>query len=69
MLDSKHSQYLEELHGLIPDGQGSFRNNDILDKQYNNLRGQYWNRRAKEILEERGLTVKEYRELMNNSGR
>ncbi|MGY0692380.1 HNH/ENDO VII family nuclease [Virgibacillus sp. FSP13] len=29
------------LHGLIKDGD-SFRNNKILDKQFNNFRKKYW---------------------------
>ncbi|MGR5911871.1 HNH/ENDO VII family nuclease [Bacillus cereus] len=36
-----HDEYKKILHGLIKDGD-SFRNSDILDKQYNNFRKKYW---------------------------
>lgn len=42
MLYSDHNLYKKELHGLIPDGKGSFRNDDILEKQYANFRDRYW---------------------------
>ncbi len=37
---------------LIKDGRGeSFRNNDTLDKLYNNFRNSYWKQRYKELIE------------------
>ena len=44
-----HKEYQRILHGLIADGD-SFRNNDDLDKQYNNFRKKYWRWRASEYL-------------------
>lgn len=46
---SLHDEYTKILHGLVENG-GSFRNNPILDKQYNNFRAKYWRSRAKEIM-------------------
>lgn len=43
-----HQQYYSQLHGLIENG-ASFRNNPILDKQYNNFRYKYWKWRAGQI--------------------
>jgi hypothetical protein len=48
---SLHQQYSETLHGLIEDG-ASFRNDEVLDKQYNNFRKQYWKWRASQLDEQ-----------------
>ncbi len=40
-----HQQYYSQLHGLIENG-ASFRNNPLLNKQYNNFRYNYWKWRA-----------------------
>jgi len=50
ILQSTHDQYAKALHGLVEDG-ASFRNNPILDKQYNNFRKGYWKWRSKQITE------------------
>lgn len=39
--ETTHDKYSSELHGLIEDGN-SFRNDPLLEKQYNNFRGNYW---------------------------
>ncbi|MCR8868363.1 T7SS effector LXG polymorphic toxin [Peribacillus frigoritolerans] len=45
---SLHKEYHKILHGLVENG-GSFRNEPILKKQYDNFRGKYWRWRAKQI--------------------
>ncbi|MWC30014.1 hypothetical protein GON22_18130 [Paenibacillus sp. MMS18-CY102] len=45
---SLHDEYSKILHGLVENG-GSFRNNPVLEKQYNNFRSKYWRWRAKQI--------------------
>ena len=45
-----HQEYYHTLHGMIESG-GSFRNDPILNKQYNNFRVVYWKWRAKQIME------------------
>ena len=44
-----HQEYYHTLHGLVESG-GSFRNDPILSKQYNNFRTIYWRWRAKQIM-------------------
>ena len=44
-----HQEYYSQLHGLIEDG-ASFRNNPVLNKQYNNFRRSYWKWRAEQII-------------------
>jgi len=44
-----HQQYYLQLHGLIEDG-ASFRNDPILNKQYNNFRYNYWKWRAEQFI-------------------
>lgn len=44
-----HQKYKRALHGLIGRGN-SFRNNNDLDRQYNNFRKKYWRWRAAEYL-------------------
>lgn len=44
-----HQEYKRALHGLIGRGN-SFRNNNDLDRQYNNFRKKYWRWRAAEYL-------------------
>ena len=44
-----HQRYYSQLHGLIEDGS-SFRNDPILNKQYNNFRYNYWKWRAQQLL-------------------
>ena len=44
-----HQEYYSQLHGLIEDG-ASFRNDPILNKQYNNFRRSYWKWRAEQIV-------------------
>lgn len=46
-----HQGYYSQLHGLIEDG-ASFRNDPILNKQYNNFRRSYWKWRAEQIIGE-----------------
>ena len=41
ILEVTHQEYYSQLHGLVGKGE-SFRNNTILEKQYNNFRGKYW---------------------------
>lgn len=45
---SKHVELNSILHGTINNGD-SFRNDDILDRQYDNFRYNYWISRAKEV--------------------
>lgn len=42
-----HQEYYHTLHGLVEKGD-SFRNDPVLDKQYNNFRSAYWKWRAKQ---------------------
>ncbi|WP_051962835.1 HNH/ENDO VII family nuclease [Geobacillus sp. B4113_201601] len=49
---SLHDEYNKILHGLVENG-GSFRNNLVLRKQYDNFRVKYWRWRAKQIEIER----------------
>ncbi|PMB05801.1 hypothetical protein CEN49_17265 [Fischerella thermalis CCMEE 5273] len=51
--ESTHGQYHKVLHRLVEDGR-SFRNNDVLEKQYNNFRKKYWRWRAKQLVNEGG---------------
>jgi hypothetical protein len=44
-----HEEYYSQLHGLVGKGE-SFRNNPILEKQYNNFRCNYWKWRAEQFL-------------------
>lgn len=41
-----HQEYYKILHGIIGSGS-SFRNNSVLNKQYQNFRSAYWKWRAK----------------------
>lgn len=43
-----HQEYYSQLHGLGKDGS-SFRNNPLLNKQYNNFRYNYWKWRAEQL--------------------
>jgi hypothetical protein len=45
-----HREYKRTLHGLVGKG-GSFRNDPVLLKQYNNFRAAYWKWRAKQYTE------------------
>ncbi|MDD9309861.1 HNH/ENDO VII family nuclease [Cytobacillus firmus] len=45
---SMHKEYDRILHGLVENG-GSFRNDPVLKKQYENFRSKYWRWRAKQI--------------------
>ena len=45
---SMHKEYDKILHGLVENG-GSFRNDPVLKKQYENFRAKYWRWRAKQI--------------------
>ncbi|HFJ9506757.1 MULTISPECIES: HNH/ENDO VII family nuclease [Bacillus cereus group] len=45
---SMHDEYNKILHGLVENG-GSFRNNPVLRKQYDNFRTKYWRWRARQI--------------------
>ena len=45
---SMHKEYYKILHGLEENG-GSFRNDPVLKKQYENFRSKYWRWRAKQI--------------------
>ncbi|WP_449540426.1 HNH/ENDO VII family nuclease [Ferdinandcohnia sp. Marseille-Q9671] len=45
---SMHDEYNKILHGLVENG-GSFRNDPVLKKQYDNFRSKYWRWRAKQI--------------------
>lgn len=44
-----HQQYYSQLHGLVGNG-ASFRNDPLLNKQYNNFRYNYWKWRASLII-------------------
>lgn len=44
-----HDKYSKQLHGLVNDG-GSFRNDSIPEKQYNNFRSKYWRNRYKNLV-------------------
>ncbi|AYK65169.1 hypothetical protein D9C11_06380 [Bacillus subtilis subsp. subtilis] len=46
--ESWHNKYSKVLHGLKGNGQ-SFRNDPILEKQYNNFRKRYWKWRARQF--------------------
>ncbi|UWS58538.1 T7SS effector LXG polymorphic toxin [Bacillus subtilis] len=46
--ESLHNKYSKVLHGLKGNGQ-SFRNDPILEKQYNNFRKRYWKWRARQF--------------------
>ena len=48
ILEVTHQQYYSQLHGLVGKGE-SFRNNPILEKQYNNFRSKYWKWRYKQF--------------------
>lgn len=50
--ETTHQEYYHTLHGLVEHG-GSFRNDPILSKQFNNFRTIYWKWRAKQIMEGR----------------
>jgi hypothetical protein len=45
---TQHKQYYSTLHGLTENGR-SFRNNELLEKQYNNFRSKYWRWRVKNL--------------------
>ena len=45
---STHKKYHKVLHGLKKKGE-SFRNNDVLNSQYNNFRRKYWKWRANNL--------------------
>ena len=47
--ETTHQGYYSQLHGLIEDS-ASFRNDPILNKQYNNFRRSYWKWRADQII-------------------
>lgn len=49
--ETTHQGYYSQLHGLIEDG-ASFRNDPILNKQYNNFRRSYCKWRAEQIIGE-----------------
>ncbi|SDC80503.1 A nuclease of the HNH/ENDO VII superfamily with conserved LHH [Melghirimyces thermohalophilus] len=51
IVEMTHRQYKKQLHGLVGKGQ-SFRNDPVLDKQYNNFRAKYWKWRAEQIQKE-----------------
>lgn len=42
---STHQKFSSQLHGLIEDGR-SFRNDTVLNKQYNDFRREWWRSRA-----------------------
>ena len=44
-----HQEYYSQLHGLVGKGE-SFRNNPILEKQYNNFRSKYWKWRYEQFI-------------------
>lgn len=44
-----HREYKKTLHGLVGNGS-SFRNDPVLEKQYNNFRVAYWKWRAQQYL-------------------
>jgi hypothetical protein len=43
-----HQTYSKQLHGLIEDGR-SFRNDPVLNKQYNDFRSEWWKSRAEDF--------------------
>lgn len=45
---SLHDKYTKQLHGMVEYG-GSFRNNPVLEKQYNNFRKKYWKQRYNDL--------------------
>ncbi|MGG3521041.1 HNH/ENDO VII family nuclease [Bacillus pseudomycoides] len=45
---SKHKQYSKQLHGIIEDGD-SFENDEVLKKQYERFRDNYWRMRAQRL--------------------
>lgn len=47
--ETTHQEYYRILHGLIKNKQ-SFRNEPLLNKQYNNFRIAYWKWRAQEYI-------------------
>ncbi|MCB7113601.1 hypothetical protein LIZ37_04685 [Mediterraneibacter faecis] len=47
--ETTHQNYYKTLHGLKGKGE-SFRNDPVLEKQYNNFRRQYWKWRAEQIV-------------------
>ncbi len=47
--ETTHREYSHQLHGLIGKGD-SFRNDNLLGKQYNNFRKAYWKWRASQYL-------------------
>ena len=50
IMEITHHEYYSQLHGLVKDGL-SFRNNTLLNKQYNNFRYKYWKWRAEQLTE------------------
>ncbi|GAA0127531.1 hypothetical protein UT300019_34370 [Clostridium sp. CTA-19] len=48
ILEGTHQKYTNQLHGLVGEGE-SFRNNPILEKQYNKFRSKYWRSRYKDF--------------------
>lgn len=48
ILEITHQEYYKELHGLVGKGE-SFRNDPLLEKQYNNFRSKYWRWRYKQL--------------------
>ena len=44
-----HQEYYRILHGLVPSG-ASFRNDPLMNKQYNNVRIAYWKWRAQQYM-------------------
>ena len=49
ILEVTHQEYYSQLHGLVGKGE-SFRNNPILEKQYNNFRSKYWKWRYEQFI-------------------
>lgn len=45
---STHQKYSKQLHGTIENGD-SFRNDEVLDAQYDRFRDHYWKMRAREF--------------------
>ena len=48
ILEVTHQEYYSQLHGLVGKGE-SFRNNPLLEKQYNNFRSKYWKWRYEQL--------------------
>ncbi|MFO6495571.1 MULTISPECIES: T7SS effector LXG polymorphic toxin [Bacillus] len=48
IIATTHDEYKKILHGLIKNGD-SFRNDKILDKQFNNFRRKYWSWRSENL--------------------